>query len=126
MACQHLRKALVAWRKCDEELDWVYRNSLVETDLPLHIARLNRMHREICGTDDMIDVPDVIHLFFKYQRFWTAAKMRRSAPSPISIFGLIRDVQRVCGTNDWLFEDRAPFLAYKVDLLLRRHQLRGL
>ena len=119
-------KALVDWRKCDEDLEWEYRNSLVETNLPDQIARLNRMHRESCGIDDLIHVADGIDLFFKYRRFWTAAKMRRSAPSAISFLELIRDLQKVCQTNNQLFADRAPFLAYKVDLLLRRHQLRGL
>ena len=71
-------------------------------------------------------VADGIDLFFRYRRFWTSAKMRRSAPSAVAILGLIRDLQKVCQTNDWFFEDRAPFLAYKVDLLPRRHQLRGL
>ena len=52
--------------------------------------------------------------------------MRREAPVAVSILGVVRDPQKVCQENDWLFEDRAPFLAYKVDLLLRRHQLRGL
>ena len=52
--------------------------------------------------------------------------MKREAPVAVSILGVILDLQKVCQTNDWLFEDRAPFLTYKVDLLLRRHQLRGL
>ena len=52
--------------------------------------------------------------------------MKRVAPVAVSILGVIRDLQKVCQTKDWLFEDRAPFLTYKVDLLLRRHQLRGL
>ena len=52
--------------------------------------------------------------------------MKRVAPVAVSIFGVIPDLQKVCQTNDWLFEDRAPFLAYKVNLPLRRHQLRGL
>ena len=52
--------------------------------------------------------------------------MEREAPVAVSIMGVIRDLQKVCQANDWLFEDRAPFLAYKVDLLLRQHQLRGL
>ena len=107
------------------ELDWGFGNSLVETDLPNQVARVNRMHRDIYGINDLIHVADGIDLFFKYRRFWTVSKMRRSAPSAIWILGLIRDLQKVCQTNDWLFEDRAPFLAYKVDLLLRQHQLRG-
>ena len=52
--------------------------------------------------------------------------MKRVASVAVSILGVIGDLQKVCQTNDWLFEDRAPFLAYKVDLLLRQHQLRGL
>ena len=67
-----------------------------------------------------------IDLFFKCRDFWKAAKMRLSAPSAILILGLISDVQKICETNDWLFKDPAPFLAYNVDLLLRRHQLPGL
>ena len=84
------------------------------------------MHREISGIDDLINVADGIDLIFKYRRFWTHEKMRREAPVAVSIMGVIRDLQKVCQSNDWLFEDRAPFLAYKVDLLLGRHQLRGL
>ena len=126
VACQNFRNALVQWRKCNEELDWEFRNSLVETDLPHQTAGLNRMHREICGIGDLMHVADGINLLLRYGRFWTLDKMRRSAPSAVSILGLTRDLQTVCQTNDWLFEDRAHFLAYKVDLLLRRHQLRGL
>ena len=126
VACQNFRWALGDWRKCNKELDWGYRNNLVETDLPDQIARLNRMHREICRIDDRIHVADAMDLLLKYRRFWTAAKMRRSAPSAISILGLISDPQEVCQANDWLFEDRALFLAYIIELFLRRHQLRGL
>ena len=90
--------------------------------MPNQIARLNRMHREICGIDDLMHVAEGIDLFFRYRHFWTVDKMRRAAPSAVSILGLIKDLQKVCQTNDWLFEDRVPFLAYKVDLLLRRHQ----
>ena len=77
------------------------------------------MHREICGIDDLMHVAAGIDLLFRYGRFWTLEKMRPSAPSAVSILGL-------CQRNDWLFEDQAPFLAYKVDLLFRRHRLRGL
>ena len=84
------------------------------------------MHREISGIDDLINVADGIDLIFKYQRLWTHERMKREAPVAVSIMGVIRDLQKVCQANDWLFEDRATFLAYKVDLLLRRHQLRGL
>ena len=84
------------------------------------------MHREICGLDRLMHIADGVDLFFRYRRLWTLEKMRQSAHPAVSILELIRDLQKVCQTNDWLFEDRAPFLAYKVDLLLRRHQLRGL
>ena len=84
------------------------------------------MHREISGIDDLINVADGINLIFRYRRLWTEDKMKREAPVAVSILGLIRDLRKVCQANDWLFEDRAPFLAYKVDLLLRRHQPRGL
>ena len=75
---------------------------------------------------DLINVADGIDLIFRYRRLWTQDNMKREAPVAVSILGVIRDLQKVCQANDWLFEDRAPFLAYKVDLLLRRHQLRGL
>ena len=101
-------------------------SSIVENDLPGQIARLNPMHREICGRDDLIHVADGIDRLFKCRHFWTAAKMRRSTPSAIPILGLIGDLLKVCQTNDRLFEDQAPFLAYKIDLLLQRHQLPGL
>ena len=71
-------------------------------------------------------VADRIDLIFRYPRPWTEDKMKRVAAVAVSILGVVRDLQKVCQTNDWLFEDGAPFLAYKVDLLLRRHQLRGL
>ena len=83
------------------------------------------MHREISGIDDLINVAEGIDLIFRYRRLWTEDKMKREAPVAVSILGVIRDLQKVCQTNDWLFEDRACFRAYKVDLLLRRHQLRG-
>ena len=123
---QNFLRTLVDWRQCNEELNSGFRNNLVKTDLPNHIARLNRMHREISGIDVVMHVADGIDLIFRYRRFWTVDKMRRAAPSAVSILGLIRDHDTVCQTNDWLFEDRAPFLAYQVDLLLRRHRLRGL
>ena len=126
VACQNFRTALMKWRHYDEELDYGFRQDLTEHTLPSQIARLNRMHREISGIDDLINVADGIDLIFKYRRFWTQERMRREAPVAVSIMGVIRDLQKVCQANDWLFEDRAPFLAYKVDLLLRRHQLRGL
>ena len=97
-----------------------------EYTLPSQITRLNGMHREISGIDDLINVADGIDLIIKYRRLWTHERMKREAPVAVSIMGVIRDLQKVCQANDWLFEDRAPFLAYKVDLLLRRHQLRGL
>ena len=126
VACQNFRTALMKWRHYDEELDYGFRQDLTEHTLPSQIARLNRMHREISGIEDLINVADAIDLIFKYRRFWTHERMRPEAPVAVSIMGLIRDLQKVCQANDWLFEDRAPFLAYKVDLLLRRHQLRGL
>ena len=89
MACQNFRNALVEWRKCNEELDWGFRNNLAETDLTNRIARLNRMHQEIGGIDDLMHVANGIDLLFRYQRFWTLEKMCRSAPSAVSILGLI-------------------------------------
>ena len=126
VACQNFRKALVDWRQCDEVLDWGFRQNLSEYDLPNQIPRPNRMHREISGIDDLMHVADEIDLIFRYRRIWTEDKMKRVAPVAVSILGVIRDLQKVCQTDDWLFKDRAPFLAYKVDLLPRRHQLRGL
>ena len=125
-ACQNFRKALVDWRHCNEELDWGFRNNLSEHDLPNPIARLNRINREISGMDDLMYVADGIDLIFRDRRPWTVDKMRRAAPVAVLILGLIRDIQKVSQTKDWLVEDRAPFLAYEVDLLLPRHQLRGL
>ena len=121
VAYQNFRKTLVNWRQCNEELDWGFRNNLSEHDLRNQIARLNRMHREISGIDDLMHVADGINLILRYRRLWTVDKMRQAAPVAASILGLVRDLQKVCQTNDWLFEDRAPFLAYKVDLLLGRH-----
>ena len=126
VACHNFQRTLVDWRQCNEKLDWGFRNNLVETDLPNQIACLNGMHREICGIDDLMHGAVQIDLFFRYRRFWTVDKMRRAAPSAVSILGLVRDLQKICQTNDCLFEDRAPFLAYKVDFSLRRHRLRGL
>ena len=77
------------------------------------------MHQEISGIDDLMHVADGIDLVFRHRRLWTEDKMKRVAPVAVSILGVIRDLQKVCQTNDWLFEDRAPFLAYKFDLLLR-------
>ena len=65
----------------------------------------------ICAIDDLMYDADEIDLFFRYRRFWTFENMRRSVPSAVLILGLIRDLQKVCQTNDWLFQDRAPFLA---------------
>ena len=126
VACQNFEKTLVDWRHCNEELDWGFRNNLSEHDVPNQIARLNRMHREISGIADLMHVAHGIDLIFRYRRLWTVDKMLRVPPVAVSILELIRDLQKVCQTNDWLFEDRAPFLAYKADLLLRRHQLRDL
>ena len=126
VASQNVRTALADWRKRDETVNWGFRKNLVETNLPDQIAQLNRMHPEFCRIDDLIHVTDRIDLSFKYRRFWTTAKMRRSASSATSILGLVQELQKVCQTNDCLFEDRAAFLAYKFDLLLHRHQLQGL
>ena len=125
VACQNFQRTLVDWRQCSEELDWGFRNNLVENDLSNQIARLNPMHREMSEIDDLKHVAEGIHLIFRYRRYWTVDKMRRVAPVAVSILRLVRDLERVCQTKDWLFEDQAPFLAYKVGLLLRRHQLRG-
>ena len=73
--------------------------------------------------DDLNHASDGINLFFRYRRYWTVGKMRREAPSAISILGIIRDLIKVCQASDWLFEDRAIFLTYKTELLLRGHQL---
>ena len=96
VACQTFENALVDWRKCNKELHWEFTNNLLETDLPNLIASLNRMHRDICGIEDLMHVAYGIDLLFKYRRFWTLAKKRRSAPSAISIVALIRDHQKVC------------------------------
>ena len=66
VACQNFRKALIDWRQCDEELDWGFQQNLSEYDLPNQIARLNRMHREISGIDDLMHVADGIDLIFSY------------------------------------------------------------
>ena len=125
VACQNSRRAFVDWRKWNQTLSWGNRNNVVETHLPDQIARLNRMHQEICEINDLIHVADGIDPFFNYGRLWTAAKMRRSTPSAISILGRIPDLMKVSHPDEWLFEDRAPFLTYKVDLPLLLHQLRG-
>ena len=126
VACQNFQRTRVDGRQCNEEFHRGFRNNLVENDLPNKIARLNRMHRGISGIDDLMRVADGIDLIFRYRRFWTVDEMHRAAPSAVSILGLAQDLQKVCQTKDWLSEDRAPFLAYKVNLLLLRHQLRGL
>ena len=46
-------------------------------DLPNQIAGLNRMHREISGIDDLINVADGIDLIFRYRRLWTQDRMKR-------------------------------------------------
>ena len=68
--------------------------------MPNQMSRLNSMHREICGIDDLIHVADGNDLFFKYPHFWTVSRRRRSAPPGISILGIFRDLQKVCQTND--------------------------
>ena len=123
VACQNFRKTLVDWRHCNEELNWGFRNNLSEHDLCNQAARLSRMHREISGIDNLMHVADGIELIFRYRRLWTVDRMKGVEPVAVSFLGLIRGLQKVCQTNNWLFEDRAPFLAYKVDFLFRRHQL---
>ena len=71
-------------------------------------------------------VADGIDLIFRYRRLWTEDEMKRVAPVAVSILGVFGHLQKVCQTNDWLFEDPAPSLVYKDGLLLRRHQRRGL
>ena len=68
VACQNFRKTLIDWRRYNEELDWGFRNNLSEHDLPNQIPRLNRMHREISGIDDVMHVTDGIDLIFRYPR----------------------------------------------------------
>ena len=50
------------------ELDWEFTNNLDKGHLPNQMARMNRMHRKICGIDDLIHVANEIYLFFRYQR----------------------------------------------------------
>ena len=57
LACQNVRYALVQWRKCSEKLPWEFGNNLSQAEVPNHIARLNRMHREISGIDDLMHPP---------------------------------------------------------------------
>ena len=114
-ACQNLRKTLVDWRQCNEELDWGFRQNLSEYDLPNQIAPLHRMHGEISGIDDLMHVADGMDLIFRYRRLETEDRMKQVAPVAVSILGVIGDLQKVCQTNHWLFGDRAPFSAYKVD-----------
>ena len=73
---QNFREALVDWRQCDEELDWGFGQNLSEYDLPNQIARLNRMHREISGIDDLMHIANGIDLIFRYRRLWTEDKMK--------------------------------------------------
>ena len=50
-------------------------------------------------------VADGIDLIFRYRHLWTEDKMKLVAPVAVSILGVIRDLQKVCQTNDCLFED---------------------
>ena len=84
-ACQNFGASLVDWRHCDEELDSEVQQNLSKYDLPNQIARLNRMHREISGIDDLINVADGIDLIFRYRRLWTQDKMKREDPAAVSI-----------------------------------------
>ena len=49
-------------RSCDEGLNWEFVNNLVKEILPNQIQRLNRMHREHCGIDNLIPVADGMRL----------------------------------------------------------------
>ena len=124
VACCQLRAALVAWRNLKEEIDYRRCNRLDEEHLPGEIIYLNHKHRELCGISNLVHVVDAIDLVFGYRRQWVARKMRRSGPVAVSILGLIRDLTKLGQVNGWLFEDPAPFLAYKADLLLREQPLR--
>ena len=108
---QTFRKTLVDWRRYNEELDWQFRNNLSEHDLLNQIARFNRMHRKISGIDDLMHIAEGIDLIFRYRRLWTEDKMKLRAPVAVPILGVVGDLQKVCQTNDWLLEDRAPVLA---------------
>ena len=66
VACQNFRKTLVGWRHSNEQLGWGFQTNLSEHDLPNQIARLDRMHREISGIDDLMRVADGIDLIFRY------------------------------------------------------------
>ena len=54
----------------------------------------------------MMPVGDGIVLVFRYRGLWPKDKMKRVAPVAVLILGVIRDLQKVCQRNDWLFEDR--------------------
>ena len=66
VACQKFRNALVEWQKCNQEINWGFRNNPVQANLPNQIARPNRMHREITGIDNLRHVADGIDLLFRY------------------------------------------------------------
>ena len=123
LVCHNVRSALLNYWICEEERDWEFRNKLKEENLPNQIRRLHRMHRELCGIDDLIHIADRIDLFFEYRHFRTVGKMRPRGPSAISILGLILDLTRVCQKDDWLLQDRASFLGHKTELLLQWHHL---
>ena len=89
VACQNFRRTLVDWRQCNKELDGGFRNNLVENDLRDQIARLNGMHRQISGINDLMHVANGRDLIFRYRRLWTVDKIRPAAPSAVSILGLI-------------------------------------
>ena len=45
VACRHLRSALVAWRSCNQDLDFEFAGQHEEEEkLPSQIRHLNRMH----------------------------------------------------------------------------------
>ena len=50
-------------------------------------------------------VADGTDLIFRYRCLCTEDKMKRVAPVAVSILRVIRDLQKVCQTNDWLFKD---------------------
>ena len=92
-----------------------FKNNLKQGNLPNQIQLLHCMHPQLCRLNNLIHVADGIDLFFKYRRFWTVGKMRRPAPSAISILGLLWNLTKVCQKDNWSFQDGAPFSAYKTD-----------
>ena len=114
VACQSFGETLVDWQHYNEDLDWGFRNNLSEHDLPSQIARLNRMHREISGIDDLMHVAEGIDLKFRSRRLWTEDKMKRVAPVAVSILGVVRDLQKVCQTTTGSSRSEPPFSRTKL------------